>query len=122
MTVLRRFRAHRRTRKRYSTSSCYLAFMIKQGRDYCFRRPQAKLQMGFGVWSLADFEREFNGALSKHSAAFDINEEAIGLVVLASILFPDRIPLVLEKRFATMADGKSEAKSGATSDRGSDCN
>jgi hypothetical protein len=55
-------------------------------------------QIGFGIWRLADFEREFNAAVVNHSHTFQLNDEGLILALIASLLFPDRLPLLLEVR------------------------
>jgi hypothetical protein len=56
-------------------------------------------QIGFGIWSLADFEREFKTALANHVRAFELSDESVAVILLASLLFPDRLPLLIEARF-----------------------
>jgi hypothetical protein len=58
-------------------------------------------RIGFGVMNVSDFNNEFEGAMK---ANFPLNtaslpKEAAALCAVASLLFPDRLPLHLEKMF-----------------------
>lgn len=52
------------------------------------------LKIGFGMWSLSDFKREFDKTLNSVAMADD--QEELALAILAAILLPDRIPFLLE--------------------------
>lgn len=59
-------------------------------------------QVGFGIWRLSDFKKEFDRAMIKSFPQNTINlpKEAVALCVVASLLFPDRLPLLLEQMFS----------------------
>jgi hypothetical protein len=55
-------------------------------------------QIGFGIWKVADFVNEFSRRASPllTENTQDFPREGIALCILASLLFPDRLPLMLE--------------------------
>ena len=65
--------------------------VIDQGMNYT-------QQIGFGLWSLSDFNREFERAIKESFASDSLNFSKEGLVLctISSLLFPDRLPLLLE--------------------------
>ena len=69
--------------------------VIEQGMNYTHR-------IGFGIWTVADFKKEFDTAITTSFGPSGLNlpVEAVALCIIASLLFPDRIPLVLEQRSA----------------------
>ncbi len=55
-------------------------------------------QLGFGIWSIADFMKEF-GRITIGGSTSDtrnFSKEGTALCTIASLLFPDRLPLSLE--------------------------
>ena len=69
--------------------------VIEHGRNYTTR-------LGFGIWNLNDFKTEFDRGmqLGFPASALSLPNEAVALCTLASLLFPDRLPLVLERALA----------------------
>ncbi|MGA2242588.1 MAG: hypothetical protein ABSH11_11230 [Verrucomicrobiota bacterium] len=65
--------------------------VIEGGINYTHR-------IGFGVWNVVDFNREFERGLqaSFHSNLSNLPKEGAALCTVASLLFPDRLPLLLE--------------------------
>jgi len=59
-------------------------------------------QIGFGVWSLSDFNKEFERAIKESftSDTLGFSKEGATLCTIASLLFPDRLPLLLERTLA----------------------
>lgn len=55
-------------------------------------------QIGFGVWSLSDFSREFERAMKESFTPDTIgfSNEGKALCSISALLFPDRLPLLLE--------------------------
>jgi len=62
--------------------------------------------IGFGVWSLVDYRIAFQKAVNQHFDAhpFDFPPEGLALAILASQVFPDRIPFFLERLNAKLGD------------------
>jgi hypothetical protein len=65
--------------------------VIGQGMNYT-------QQMGFGVWSLSGFIKELERGIAERFSADTrgFSKEGAALCTVASLLFPDRLPLVLE--------------------------
>jgi hypothetical protein len=65
--------------------------VIEHGDNYTY-------QIGFGVWKLADFVNEFDRATAGCFVADTRNfsKEGVALCTAASLLFPDRMPFLLE--------------------------
>jgi hypothetical protein len=76
--------------------SSYLDFdrrVIEHGTNFTLR-------IGFGVWTITDFETEFERAMQMIlPSALSLSKECVALCTAASLLFPDRLPLVLERSF-----------------------
>lgn len=55
-------------------------------------------QVGFGIWSLSDFGKEFERAMKESFTPDTIgfSNEGKALCTISSLLFPDRLPLLLE--------------------------
>jgi hypothetical protein len=55
--------------------------------------------IGFGVWNLSEFNKEFERGMqtSFPSSAMSMPKEGLALCTVASLLFPDRLPLLLER-------------------------
>jgi hypothetical protein len=53
------------------------------------------LKIGFGMWSLTDFKRKFDGTLDSLTGFED--KEQVALAIVAAMLLPDRVPLLLER-------------------------
>ena len=55
--------------------------------------------VGFGVWTTADFATQFDSAIQQSFArdAAGFPKEGVVLCTAASLLFPDRLPLLLER-------------------------
>jgi len=73
----------------------YLDFgmkVIEQGMNYTNR-------IGFDVWSVSQFNKEFERGMktSFPSNALSMPKECAALCTVASLLFPDRLPLHLER-------------------------
>lgn len=70
--------------------------VIEDGINYTHR-------IGFGVWTVSEFKNEFDSAIAKsfgpELAKFP--DEGVALCTIASLLFPDRVPYLLERRFST---------------------
>lgn len=66
--------------------------VIEHGMNYTSR-------IGFGVWNLSEFKKEFERGMktSFPSSAMSLPKEAVALCTIASLLFPDRLPLLLER-------------------------
>ena len=66
--------------------------IIERGMNYTNR-------IGFGIWNVSDFKREFGQAMSASfpASALLLPKEAAALATIASLLFPDRLPLLLER-------------------------
>jgi len=65
----------------------------------CPRSTSPQSTIHYGVWSPADFDKELDRAM-KESFTPDtvgISKEAAALCAVASLLFPDRLPLLLER-------------------------
>jgi hypothetical protein len=76
--------------------SSYLDFdrqVIEHGMNFTSR-------IGHGVWNVRHFEQEFARAMQTGfpSTAADLSKECVALCIAASLLFPDRLPLLLERR------------------------
>jgi hypothetical protein len=56
-------------------------------------------QIGFGVSSIRDFNKEFERGMNASFPPDTVNlsKEAAALCTVASLLFPDRLPLHLER-------------------------
>ena len=56
-------------------------------------------RLGFGVWHVSEFQNEFDRAIEAHFSAHPMTlpPEGIALSILASLLFPDRVPFLLER-------------------------
>lgn len=65
--------------------------VIDQGMNYT-------QQIGFGLWSLSDFNKEFERAIRESFTPDTIcfSKEGAALCTISSLLFPDRLPLLLE--------------------------
>ncbi len=65
--------------------------VIGQGMNYT-------QQVGFGLWSLSDFDKEFERAIKESFTPDTIGfpKEGAALCAISSLLFPDRLPLLLE--------------------------
>jgi len=65
--------------------------VIDQGMNYT-------QQIGFGLWSLSDFNKEFERAIKESFTPDTIgfSKEGAALCTISSLLFPDRLPLLLE--------------------------
>ena len=75
--------------------SSYLDFdreVIEHGMNFTSR-------IGHGVWTVRDFETEFERAMqvSFPSATSELSKECVVLCTAASLLFPDRLPFLLER-------------------------
>lgn len=58
-------------------------------------------QIGFGVWSVRDFQDEFERTIKAEmgtSASAGMPIEGVALSTIASLLFPNRLPLLLESQ------------------------
>lgn len=53
-------------------------------------------QIGFGIWNLADFDKEFRPVLLEHSKSCNLPPVLVFIATISSLLFPDRIPFILE--------------------------
>lgn len=55
-------------------------------------------QIGFGVWSLSDFNKEFERAMTSgfNSDTSNFSKEGTIISMFSSLLFLDRLPLLLE--------------------------
>ena len=55
--------------------------------------------VGFGVWTPADFAREFDRAIQQSlpSETAEFPKEGAALCTAASLFFPNRLPLLLER-------------------------
>ena len=55
-------------------------------------------KVGFDFWSAADFASQFDDIVKRElpSVTKHLSNEAIVLISLAALLFPDRLPLCLE--------------------------
>jgi hypothetical protein len=65
--------------------------VIDQGMNYT-------QQIGFGLWSLSDFNKEFERAINEGFSPDTLGfcNEGVALCTISSLLFPDRLPLLLE--------------------------
>ena len=56
-------------------------------------------RIGFGVWNVSDFNKEFERAMNASfpSSTSNLPKEGAALCTIASLLFPDRLPLLLEQ-------------------------
>jgi hypothetical protein len=56
-------------------------------------------QIGFGIWNALEFKTEFERGMNASFplSASDLPKEGVGLCTIASLLFPDRLPLILER-------------------------
>lgn len=66
--------------------------VIENGMNYTHR-------IGFGVWTVSDFNTEFDRAVKESltPAALGFPKEGAALCTISSLLFPDRLPLLLEQ-------------------------
>ncbi|MGA3283986.1 MAG: hypothetical protein ABSD57_05975 [Verrucomicrobiota bacterium] len=66
--------------------------VIEQGMNYT-------QQIGFGLWSLSDFNKEFERAIKENFTPdiIGFSKEGAALCTISSLLFPDRLPLLLER-------------------------
>lgn len=64
---------------------------IDQGMNYT-------QHIGFGLWSLSDFNKEFERAIKESFMpdTISFSKEGAALCTISSLLFPDRLPLLLE--------------------------
>jgi hypothetical protein len=55
-------------------------------------------QIGFGLWSLSDFSKDFERAIKESFTpdTLGFSKEGAALCTISSLLFPDRLPLLLE--------------------------
>lgn len=67
--------------------------VIEQGMNYSYR-------IGFGVWSVSDFKKNFDLAITGSFTPETLRFSNVGvaLCTIASLLFPDRLPLLLEQK------------------------
>ncbi len=67
--------------------------VIEEGMNYSHR-------IGFGVWTVADFKKEFDAAITESFGpeTLEFSNEGIALCTIASLLFPNRVPLLLEAK------------------------
>jgi hypothetical protein len=67
--------------------------VIDQGMNYT-------QQIGFGLWSLSDFNKEFERAIKEGFLPDTLGfcNEGAALCTISSLLFPDRLPLLLERK------------------------
>lgn len=75
----------------------YLGFsekIMEQGMNYTNR-------IGFGIWNVSEFNKEFERGMkaSFPSNISNLPKEGAALCTVASLLFPDRLPLLLERAF-----------------------
>jgi hypothetical protein len=56
-------------------------------------------QIGFGVWKLSDFEEQFSRAMDETfpDSTLQLPAEKLLLCTASSLIFPDRLPLFLER-------------------------
>jgi hypothetical protein len=75
--------------------------VIAEGKNYTHK-------IGFGVWHISEYMREFVTAFDSHFTEHPLilSREGVAVSIVASQLFPDRVPFVLERLTAT-ADGRS---------------
>jgi hypothetical protein len=56
-------------------------------------------QIGFGVWTVSEYDKEFERALEEglSPTTLALPNEGAALCTISSLLFPDRLPLLLER-------------------------
>ncbi len=57
------------------------------------------LQIGFGIWTVDEFTAEYQQAMQQAATAFELPPEGVALCVLSALLFPDRVPFILDPWF-----------------------
>ena len=66
--------------------------VIEQGMNYTH-------QIGFGIWTVPQFQKEVERAFEEilNSGIKEFPKEGVALCAVSSLLFPDRVPLLLER-------------------------